>query len=300
MAKDVELAYPDYSPSAPLMELSTDASQYGAGACLTQRQGDCDRVIAYASTTFSKAESKYSNIEQELAAIRWAVKVFRSFIYGVPFILYTDHRPLVYMSNMSQQNARITRTMNELTEYDFEIRHRPGKENRVADILSRLNPPLLPESETALTGHVGLPEGVSTLKVMESGGDSLVRSLWEVLQHHRGHYNPSLPVPPEDLALRRRLATELLERPETYGLKRDKATRNRLKMSRLSGYLPPEEFFLAFNNLYKLQVWVHHGLEKPIIYSVPGESAATDLECRVHLHCLAGIHYNPLVENRLY
>ena len=46
------------------------------------------------------------------------------------------------MSNMSRQNARVMRTMNELEEYDFEIRFKPGKENVIADTLSRLHPPL--------------------------------------------------------------------------------------------------------------------------------------------------------------
>ena len=113
--------------SSQRMELSTDASQFGAGACLTQKQGEHCHVIAYASTTFNKAQTDYSTIEQEFAAIRWAVGVFRCFTYGIPFILYTDHRPLVYMSNMLRQNARVMRTMNELEEYDFEIRFEPGK-----------------------------------------------------------------------------------------------------------------------------------------------------------------------------
>ena len=81
------------------------------------------RVIAYASTTFNHAQTNYSTHDQELAAIRWAVAVFRSFIVGVRFTLYTDHRPLIYMANMSKFNARIMRTLTELSEYDFDNRH---------------------------------------------------------------------------------------------------------------------------------------------------------------------------------
>ena len=75
MSHDIELPYPDYDSFSPRMELSTDASQFGAGACLTQKQGEHCCVIAYAST-FNKAQTNYSTIEQELAAIRWAVGVF--------------------------------------------------------------------------------------------------------------------------------------------------------------------------------------------------------------------------------
>ena len=129
MAQDILLSYPDYSPSAPKLQLATDACRYGAGGCLTQVQEGDTRVIGYASTTFNKAQVNYSTIEQELAAIRWAVQAFRGFLYGVTFILYTDHRPLVYMHNMAKQNSRLMRTWNDLSEFNFEVKYRAGKEN---------------------------------------------------------------------------------------------------------------------------------------------------------------------------
>ena len=76
MQRDIELVYPDYSGDSFPMELSCDASYYGAGACLSQRQGDSLRVIGYASTTFNKAQQNYSTIEKELEAIRWSVQAF--------------------------------------------------------------------------------------------------------------------------------------------------------------------------------------------------------------------------------
>ena len=129
MEEDIELSYPDYSSDAEELEVSCDASYFGAGACLTQRQNGITRVIGYASTTFNRAQQNYSTVEKELEAIRWAVQIFRSSIMGVRFVLFTDHRPLVYMSNMSKVNSRIMRTLNELSEFDFEVRYRPGKEN---------------------------------------------------------------------------------------------------------------------------------------------------------------------------
>lgn len=82
-------------------------------------------IIAYNSVAFSKAMCNVSVIEKELAAMRWAVKSFRLFIYGVPVIFYTDHKPLTYLKNM-KNNTRIDRTMRELEEYDLEIRYCRG------------------------------------------------------------------------------------------------------------------------------------------------------------------------------
>ena len=104
------LAYPDFQSAEPF-RLYTDASNTGVGACLLQVQENVYRVIAYISTTFNVHELKYSVLDKELAAIRWAtVMVFRPFIYEVPFTLYTDHK------------IKINRTMLELDEYDMEIR----------------------------------------------------------------------------------------------------------------------------------------------------------------------------------
>ena len=299
MSKDIELAYPDYDPSSPRMELSTDASQYGAGACLTQMQDGHCRVIAYASTTFNKAQVNYSTIEQELAAIRWAVGVFRNFIYGVPFVLFTDHRPLVYMSNMSRQNSRVMRTMNELEEYDFEIRYKPGRENTIADTLSRLNPPSSSRSlDNVFTTE--LPAGLKVLKVVDGGGDTMVQSLWEVLKYHQEQVNPALVVPSDSLILRRELAVELLTKPDTYEMRSDKRTRNMIRLSQLPGQVAPEQFLLAFCSLYGLQIWMHHGLNKPVIYALSGQAVASSSCLRVHIWCISGVHYNPLLETRLY
>ena len=295
--KNIELAYPNYSQDAPLMELSTDASQYGAGACLSQLQDGHVRVIGYASTTFNKAEIQYSTIDRELAAIRWALGVFRGFIYGIPFILYTDHRPLVYMCNMSKFNHRIMRTMNDLAQYQFEIRYRAGKDNTIADILSRLDC-YLPEDDIVYNPN-DLPKGISLLEKSEGGGNSMIESLMKVLLHHQGLYNPSLNVPASSLELRQLLVDELLNNCKSYGFKLDKTTKSNIKLCSLPDVMPPNNFLLAFSNIFKLHVYVHCGLTSPVIYKIDS-STQSDIASRVHLQCLAMIHYNPCSENRLY
>ena len=93
MQEEVQLTFPDYSPDASPLEIYVDASNVGAGACLTQVQGGIRVKIDYSSKTFSAAEQHYSTIERELVALRWGVKAFRPFLIGAEFIIFTDHRP---------------------------------------------------------------------------------------------------------------------------------------------------------------------------------------------------------------
>ena len=299
MKKDIELVYPDFTPSAPPIELSCDASVFGAGACLAQRQGDHMRVIGYASTTFNKAQQNYSTIEKELEAIRWAVQVFRSFLVGVKFTLFTDHRPLVFMANMSKINSRVMRTLNEIGEYNFDVRYRPGKENTLADTMSRLHAPV-PESPK-IYPPVPLKRGLKVLKLIPGGPDSLVDSLWECLSHHREHRNPTLELPENSCHLRQKLAQELLDNIPVYFDGRKSSARAAVKLSRFPGTLPPSQFIRAFTRLFNLEVWAHHEMENPVRYSqmTCGEEDVT-ADMRVHIQCLGGVHYNPIVENRFY
>ena len=297
MAKDVELAYPDYSPGAQLLELSTDASMWGAGACLTQTQQGEERVIAYSSMAFNKAQCQYSALERELAAIRWAVGNFRSFLLGVDFVLHTDHMPLVNMKNMMKQNARILRTWQELAAYRFTVRHKPGSLNYAADTLSRLAKPL---GESDSGSELGYPSGLSLFKLVAGGGDSLVASLFFALQHHREQYTPNMVMPVSCGELRTRLANELISSPESFGMKLSKAKRGELRLAKVPGYIPPIEFLDAFSKHYGLQVWVHYGSLHPMVVGFGGNVPVSEPSKRVHLQCIAGIHFNPLAENRLF
>ena len=111
ITKEITLTYPNYNDKENKLELYVDASNVGAGACLTQKQDNQYRTIGYCSMTFSDTQRNYSTIERELCAIKWGCEIFRPFIFGIPFILFTDHKPLIYMNNMSPHNSRIHRTV---------------------------------------------------------------------------------------------------------------------------------------------------------------------------------------------
>lgn len=293
MKEDLELAYPNYSLDAARLELSTDASGVGAGACLAQEQDGERRVIAYASMSFSQAQLSYSTIEKELAAIRWAVKTFKPFIYGIPFDLFTDHRPLTYMYTMSRDNPRVLRTLNELSNYDFEVHYRPGKNNVAADIMSRL-PKSRTSNDSLLDPHY-LPPGLHVISQVEGGGDAMIHSLHSVLKHYHRDKNQHVEVPANHHELRLQLVDELKTNLIRYDLRHYKA--RLLKQMAQPGQPLLTEALLAFAKCYQLDVWVHHGMDYPVIYST---SPAADTSDRVHLQCLANIHYNPVRETSLY
>lgn len=126
------LAYPDYNKS---FTLTVDASKQGCGAVLSQN----GNPIAFASKSFTKAESNKATIEQELIAICWSIKHFKHYLYGTEFLVQSDHKPLVYLYRLKETNAKLTRLRLELAEYNFTIEHIKGKENVVADALSRIH-----------------------------------------------------------------------------------------------------------------------------------------------------------------
>ena len=117
--------------------LQTDASDRGLGAVLTQQVEGVDRPVLYISRKLSQRETKYSTVEKECLAIRWAVGSLRYYLLGRPFTLCSDHAPLQWLHRMKDTNARITRWYLALQPFNFKVVHRPGALMVVADFLSR-------------------------------------------------------------------------------------------------------------------------------------------------------------------
>lgn len=128
------LQYPDLTDSNTFI-VQTDASGFALGAVLANQNG---KPVAYASRGLNKSEIIYPTIEKELLAIVWAVKHFRPYLYGRRFIIRTDHKPLVYLFNMRDPSSRLLKFRLALEEYDFTVEYVRGKENAVADALSRI------------------------------------------------------------------------------------------------------------------------------------------------------------------
>ena len=97
MATRPELSFLDFSLP---FELSVDASEIGLGAVLQQTVEGSERVVSFASTTLHQHEKNYSTIEKEMLAIVFAIGHFRCYLYGKPFLLKTDHQPLVWLKSM--------------------------------------------------------------------------------------------------------------------------------------------------------------------------------------------------------
>ncbi|XP_022029993.1 uncharacterized protein LOC110930644 [Helianthus annuus] len=111
----------------------TDASHQGLGAVLMQR----GKVIAYASRQLKPHESNYPTHDLELAAVVFALKLWRHYLYGIKSTIYSDHKSLKYFFEQKDLNMRQRRWLELIKDYDCEILYHPGKANVVADALSR-------------------------------------------------------------------------------------------------------------------------------------------------------------------
>jgi hypothetical protein len=111
----------------------TDACKEGLRGVLMQE----GKVICYESRKLNEHEVNYVTHDLELAAIVHALKMWRHYLLGRKFVLMTNHCGLRYLFDQPKLNARQARWMALVSEFDFEIKHIKGKENRVADALSR-------------------------------------------------------------------------------------------------------------------------------------------------------------------
>ncbi|XP_070011020.1 uncharacterized protein [Nicotiana sylvestris] len=95
------------------------------------------RVIAYASRQLKKHEQKYPTHDLEMAAVIFALKIWKHYLYGETCEIYTDHKSMKYIFQQRDLNLWQRRWMELLKDYDCSILYHPGKANVVADTLSR-------------------------------------------------------------------------------------------------------------------------------------------------------------------
>jgi len=140
--KDALCSAPILRPYIPSHSTAifTDASKYGVGVALCQRESD-DQLwlpVEYASKRFNEPESRYATHEQELLALVFGLRHFRHYLLGLRFTCYTDHRSLTRIHTQATLSPRQARWLETLSEYDYVVKYIEGKSNVVADALSRL------------------------------------------------------------------------------------------------------------------------------------------------------------------
>ncbi|CAH1243923.1 GIN1 [Branchiostoma lanceolatum] len=118
--------------------VQVDACDNGIGAVLSQRDAaGCDHPIAYRSRKLTDRQRKWSTIEKECYAILFATEQFRYYIYGRPFTVQSDHKPLTWLGQLRDKNRRLMRWSFLLQEHDIVFEHKKGVQNGNADGLSR-------------------------------------------------------------------------------------------------------------------------------------------------------------------
>ncbi|RVW59794.1 Retrovirus-related Pol polyprotein from transposon 17.6 [Vitis vinifera] len=110
-----------------------DASRNGLGCVLMQR----GRVVAYVSRQLKNHKQNYPTHDLELVAIVFALKLWRHYLYGENFEVFSDHKSLKYIFSQKDLNARQRRWMETLEDFHFTLQYHPGKANVVVDALSR-------------------------------------------------------------------------------------------------------------------------------------------------------------------
>lgn len=121
--------------------LTVDASTTGLGCVLTQKTADgSEHPVAFASRSLTPAEQRYSAGERECLAAVFGCERFHYYLYGHPFTLRTDHKPLTSLLHGNANGhrpLRIHRWTERLRCYAYNTEHIPGKHNQFADLLSR-------------------------------------------------------------------------------------------------------------------------------------------------------------------
>ncbi len=122
-------------------ELEVDAGPEGLGAVLKQFNPENDNersIVTFKSRLLTADERKLSQVEKEALSAVWGAEANWLYLMGKKFVLITDNRAvqLIFSNTAAKPPARIERLALRLSQFDFTVEHRPGKDN-MADYYSR-------------------------------------------------------------------------------------------------------------------------------------------------------------------
>lgn len=116
----------------------TDASGSAIGAVLMQTHGDQLFPVSYASRALNKHELNYSTLQLECLAIVFALQKYQQYLEHREFELHSDCSALTWLLNHPRQMGKIARWVSFINSFKFKIYHIRGRDNVIADALSRL------------------------------------------------------------------------------------------------------------------------------------------------------------------
>ena len=142
--------------------IKCDASRAGLGATLEQRSPTSWHTVSFASRFLNSNKERYIVNELELLGVVWSVEYFKSYLFGKSFTIITDHRALLsimkeHRSNKSY-NSRLTRWIDRLLPFDFNVEHIPVAKMGLVDYISRQ-----PNQEAKVTNKYDEEFAVATI-----------------------------------------------------------------------------------------------------------------------------------------
>ena len=169
MARQILLKFPDFSKP---FHVYTDASDYQLGSVLVQN----NFPIAFYSRKLNPAQRNYTTMEKELLSIVETMESFRNILLGFTVFIHSDHKNLSFETFKSE---RVRRWRLLLEEYDYTFIYTPGKDNVIADMVSRY--PIHPAAPSELRDLCNTP----IISAVEDGYDDPCPVDFKVIAHHQ-------------------------------------------------------------------------------------------------------------------